>query len=216
MDTLRESLLAGAAQLELELEADTAERLLIFLRELLNWNRRINLTAITDPEQALSHHVLDSLAVAPHVDAAPLLDVGSGGGLPGIVLAILRPDLTVYSVDSRHKKISFQRDVARKLGLANVLASSARIEDWQAPAPMTQIISRAFASLADFIALAGGQLAEGGRLLAMKGRVPEEELARMPSGWRLVTMPRLRVPGLDAERHLLILERDVPVELMRP
>ena len=205
MSALDAELVAGLEALGLPVEADTRDRLLRFLEELLRWNRRVNLTAITDPLAALRQHLLDSLSVVPHLRGPSLLDVGSGGGLPGLPLAIVRPDLAVHSVESRQKKVSFQRHAAAVLGLGNFRAEAARVEAMVAVYP--QVISRAFASLARFVELAGPRVAPGGELLAMKGHAPEDELAALPSGWQLVTMPRLTVPGLQAQRHLVILRR---------
>lgn len=207
-ESLREPLLRGLEQLELSWPEGAERRLLAYMDELLQWNRRINLTAITDPHEVLVQHVLDSLAIAPFVSGPDLLDVGSGGGLPGLPLAVLRPDLQVSSIDSRNKKIAFQRHAARSLALDNFQAEAVRIEAWQPAQRFAQVVSRAFASLALFAELAGRHLADGGQLLAMKGKRPEDELKEMPSEWRLVKMQRLNVPGLAAERHLLVFTRD--------
>lgn len=206
-DPLLAQLDAGMEALGLMPSPDVAESMLNFVRELLHWNRRINLTAIVEPREVLIQHVLDSLAIAPFITGPSLLDVGSGGGFPGLPLALLRPDLEVSSVDSRNKKIAFQRHAARQLGLSNFTATAARIEAWVPPHRYPQITSRAFASLSQFAALAGRHLADGGQLLAMKGKHPADELAEMPSEWELVKMHRLNVPGLAAERHLLIFTR---------
>ncbi len=207
MIALKERLLSGAAALDLELDAGVVERLLTYVDELLNWNRRINLTAITDPHEVMVQHILDSLSILPWLESGHLLDVGSGGGLPGLPLAVVRPDLRVTSIDSRNKKISFQRHAARALGLGNFAAVCARVEQWQPAEPFAQIVSRAFSSLTRFAQLAGPHLASGGHLLAMKGRVPQEELAEVSADWEVVRMPRLSVPGLAAERHLIVLGR---------
>ncbi len=192
---------------QLGLDAGLVDPLLSFAQELLHWNRRINLTAITDERQVLVQHVLDSLSVLPHVQGGRLMDVGSGGGLPGVLIALARPDVSVLSVESRHKKIAFQRHVARALGVNNFQAEACRVEAWQADAPYPQIISRAFASLADFVTLAGMHLAPGGQMLAMKGKAEANEREAVPTPWQVVKMPRLTVPSLSADRHLVILER---------
>ena len=208
MSQLHARLESGVAELGLSLGAVEQQQLLQYLEEMLAWNRRINLTAITDPQQALIQHLLDSLAVAPHLGAGPVLDVGSGGGLPSLPLAVLRPDVAFTSIDSRNKKIAFQRHAARLLQLSNHHAVCGRVEQWQPEAPFVQVISRAFASLRDFAELAGRHLVAGGELLAMKGRKPVEEMQQMPRGWQLVKMVRLTVPGLAAERHLLVYRRE--------
>ncbi len=208
MSELREQLLAGAAQLQVELDEPAIERLLAYVAELLNWNRRINLTAITRAQDVITQHILDSLAVLPYIRPGRLLDVGSGGGLPGLPLAIARPQLCIYSIDSRYKKIAFQRHVARQLDLPQFHPVCARVEQWQADAPFGQVISRAFSSLGQFVTLSAEHLEDAGELLAMKGQAPADELRQMPEGWRLVTMPRLSVPGLAAQRHLVIMARE--------
>ncbi len=192
---------------EMGLDAELAVPLLLFADELLRWNQRINLTAITDLRQVLIQHVLDSLSVLPYVNAGRLMDVGSGGGLPGVLIALARPDVEVLSLESRHKKIAFQRHIARVLGLTNFQAEASRVEAWRAEQPYAQIISRAFASLADFIGLAGMHLAPDGRMLAMKGKAEEDERNAVPTPWQVVKMPRLTVPSLSADRHLVILAR---------
>ncbi len=207
MTALHDQLAAGAAAMGLVLSEAQQAALLAYVEELLRWNARINLTAITEPSQVISHHILDSLAVAPFLGAGPVLDVGSGAGLPSLPLAILRPDLRFFSIESRHKKCAFQREAARRLGLDNHQVVTARVEDWAAPAPFAQIISRAFSSLELFAQLAGRHLAADGQLLAMKGREPVGEREEMSPAWRLVKMHRLTVPGLSAERHLLVYER---------
>ena len=202
---------AGIAALGLELPGDTADRLLAFGQLLIKWNKVYNLTAIRDEAQLLTHHLLDSLAVLPHLGGIDrLVDVGSGGGLPGIVLALCHPDLQVDSVDTVQKKISFQNQARIELKLGNFRAHHARIEAWQpgyAPDAPAGIISRAFADLADFVNLTAHLARPETRLLAMKGVYPGDEIARIPAGFRLERSIRLQVPGLDAERHLLIVKR---------
>ncbi len=207
MTALRGQLAAGSEAMGLALSEAQLDALLAYVDELLRWNARINLTAVTEASEVISHHILDSLAVAPFLGDGPLLDVGSGAGLPSLPLAILRPELRFTSIESRHKKCAFQRQAARALGLANHQVVTARVEDWTAPVPFAQIISRAFSSLALFAQLAGRHLAPDGQLLAMKGREPVAEREEMSPAWRLVKMHRLTVPGLSAERHLLVYDR---------
>lgn len=204
--SLPDRLCHGLEALDLGLDVERRGRLLDYLDLLGKWNKTYNLTAIREPERMLSHHLLDSLAILPHVGPAPLLDVGSGAGLPGIPLAIARPDLQVTLLDGVDKKCAFMRQASIQLGLGNISVVHARVEAWRPGQRFGQIVSRAFSELAEFVALTAHLLAEGGRWLAMKGTRPDTELARL-EGARLAQCVPLRVPGLDAERHLLILER---------
>jgi len=203
--TLADALGRGLADLGLEVEADTRKRLLDYLALLGKWNQTYNLTAIREPERMLTHHLLDSLAILPHVDADNLLDVGSGAGLPGIPLAIVRPGLAVTVIDASRKKSDFMRQAAIELGLANVESIHGRVEDYRPARPFARIVSRAFSELAEFVRLTRHLLAGDGRWLAMKGTLPSTEIEAL-SGARVAGIERLRVPGLDAERHLIIME----------
>jgi 16S rRNA (guanine527-N7)-methyltransferase len=198
------SLEQGLADLGLALSAEAQQKLLAFRDLLLKWNRTYNLTALRDPEQAISHHLLDSLAILPHVGPGPLLDVGSGGGLPGIPLAIACPELAVTMVDTVQKKATFLQQAAIELGLKNVAVSHARVEEMSGQ--YAQISSRAFAELRLFVDLTRHLLAPGGRWLAMKGLRPDDEVAALPPGIVVESVVPLNVPGLDAERHLIILK----------
>lgn len=198
------TLAAGLATLGLDLPAAAQGKLLAFRDLLLKWNKTYNLTALRDPQQAVSHHLLDSLAILPHVGPGPLLDVGSGGGLPGIPLAIARPDLTVCMVDAVQKKTTFLQQVVIELGLRNVTVHHARVEEMVGQ--FAQITSRAFAELHLFVGLTRHLLAPGGRWLAMKGVRPDDEIAALPAGIVVDAIIPLTVPGLDAERHLIILK----------
>jgi 16S rRNA (guanine527-N7)-methyltransferase len=184
--------------------------LLDYVALLGKWNAVYNLTAIRDPRQMVIQHILDSLAIVPHlmrVEGAQVLDVGSGGGLPGVVLAIVEPRWQVTLNDIVQKKSAFQTQVKGSLGLANLSVANGRVESlW----PGTEggrgfdvIVSRAFAELVDFVALARGAMAPDGRLWAMKGVRPDEEIARLPADAEVVQVIRLNVPALDAERHLV-------------
>ncbi|HEX9194916.1 MAG TPA: 16S rRNA (guanine(527)-N(7))-methyltransferase RsmG [Azonexus sp.] len=198
------TLAAGLTALGLDLPAAAQVRLLAFRDLLLKWNKTYNLTALRDPQQALSHHLLDSLAILPHVGPGPLLDVGSGGGLPGIPLAIARPDLVVSMVDTVQKKTTFLQQAAIELGLRNVTVHHARVEEMVGQ--FAQITSRAFAELTSFVSLTRHLLAPGGRWLAMKGVRPDDEITVLPAGIVVDAIVPLTVPGLDAERHLIILK----------
>lgn len=198
------SLAAGLAELGIDLPEEAQHKLLAFRDLLLKWNKTYNLTALRDPAQAIAHHLLDSLAILPHVGAGPLLDVGSGGGLPGIPLAIARPELSVSMVDTVQKKATFLQQAAIELGLKNIRTHHARVEEMQGQ--YAQISSRAFAETGLFISLTRHLLAPGGRWLAMKGVRPDDELQALPADITVESIIPLQVPGLDAERHLIILK----------
>ncbi len=196
----------GLTELGVMLDDATQARLLAYANLLLKWNRVYNLTALRTPEQAITHHLLDSLAVLPYLHGiATLADVGSGGGLPGVPLAIARPDLRVTSVETVGKKASFQQQVRIELGLDNFTVRSERVENVQLAAGVDAVVSRAFSSLRDFVTLTRHLLRPGGRWLAMKGQFPHDELAELPADVVLHETIPLSVPGLGAERHLLIL-----------
>jgi 16S rRNA (guanine527-N7)-methyltransferase len=207
----RRTLEQGIAALGLNLPADAPQKLLAFGQLLIKWNKVYNLTAIRDEAQVVTHHLLDSLSVLPQLAGiARLVDVGSGGGLPGVVLAICRPDLQVDSVETVQKKSTFQNQARIELKLANFRAHHARIENWRpayAPDAPDGIISRAFADLSDFVNLTAHLAGPQTRILAMKGVYPEDEIARIPAGFAMERSAELQVPGLDAERHLIIVKR---------
>ena len=198
------ALAAGLAELRIELSAEQQQKLLAFRDLLLKWNKTYNLTALRDPAQAISHHLLDSLAILPHVGSGNLLDVGSGGGLPGIPLAIAKPELPVSMVDTVQKKTTFLQQAVIELALRNVSVHHARVEEMQGQ--YAQISSRAFAEIGLFISLTRHLLAPGGRWLAMKGVRPDDELKALPADITVEAIIPLNVPGLDAERHLIILK----------
>ncbi len=198
------TLAAGLSALGIALPEAAQLKLLAFRDLLLKWNRTYNLTALRDPQQAVSHHLLDALAILPHVGTGPLLDVGSGGGLPGIPLAIARPDLPITLVDTVQKKAAFLQQAAIELELNSVAVHHARVEEMRGQ--YAQISSRAFAELARFVSLTRHLLAPGGRWLAMKGALPDGEIKALPDGSEVEAIIPLAVPGLDAERHLIILK----------
>ena len=198
------TLAAGLTALGIALPEAAQLKLLAFRDLLLKWNRTYNLTALRDPQQAISHHLLDALAILPYVGAGPLLDVGSGGGFPGIPLAIARPDLSVTLVDAVQKKATFLQQAAIELELKSVAVHHARVEEMRGQ--YAQISSRAFAELARFVRLTHHLLSPGGRWLAMKGARPDDEFKALPAGGEVEAIIPLAVPGLDAERHLIILK----------
>jgi 16S rRNA (guanine527-N7)-methyltransferase len=197
---------AGLARLDLP--TTLAPRLLDYLALLDRWNRTYNLTAIRDPGQMLVKHLFDSLAIVPHVPAGRLADLGTGPGLPGIPVAIVRPDVEVALVESNGKKARFLREAVRRLGLApRVRVLEMRAEAVDEPGTFDAITARALDRLAGIIAVGGHLLAPNGRLLAMKAARVDEEVAELPAGWRLESVRPLTVPGLDAERVLVVVAR---------
>ena len=197
----------GARGIAVPVEA--RERLARFVDLLVKWNATYNLTAIREPERIVTHHLLDSLSVLPYLpqrEALSLLDVGSGAGMPGIPLAIARPGWRVVLLDSNHKKGAFLTQAVIELSLSNATAITERVEAYAPQSRFDVVISRAFAELPAFVESAFRHVAPGGRLVAMKGVHPHEEIAQLPASVRVVATPSLDVPGLDAERHLVVLE----------
>jgi len=211
-DSFEQCLRAGAHALHLDLQEDQLKQLVAYVALLSKWNVAYNLTAIRDSQQILTHHLLDCLAIAPaFTQARQLLDVGSGAGLPGMVLAIWAkkavPAMHISMIDTVHKKTAFLTQVKAELGLNNVTIHTGRIEQLSVTRPFDTITSRAFAELRDFIQGAGHVLEEGGRFIAMKGALPHDEMSRLPSGWKVTQTQAVHVPGLDAKRHLIFIEK---------
>lgn len=202
---LAADLAAGLAELGLELPEARRAKLLAYLALLTKWNRVYNLTAIREQERMLSQHLLDSLAVLPHIYGDNILDVGSGGGLPGIPLAIAMPEKKVTLLDSNQKKATFLKQVAIELKLANVTVACDRVENYPSECKFDTIVSRAFSDLASFARLAGHLCAPNGILLAMKGVIPHEEAAQLPTNVTVEKVIPLKVPMLEAERHLVVM-----------
>lgn len=199
----------GIEALELTLDATVRKQLLAYLDELSKWNSAYNLTAIRTPSEMVTRHLLDSLTVLPVVaayagDGARILDVGSGGGMPGVMLAIARPDWQLTLLDSNGKKARFLRHLVRTLQLANVEVAESRVEAWAPPAPYALITSRAFASLADFVTLTQPLLAPGGVWVAMKGKLDEAERAAAADAVEIREIRALSVPGLREDRHAVV------------
>lgn len=200
---LAEELQRGIAQLGIALDAEAQGKLLDYLALLQKWNKVYNLTAIRDLQQMVSHHLLDSLAVMPHLWAGRWLDVGCGAGLPGLVLAVAQPGWQFTLLDSNSKKTSFVQQAIIELGLHNVSVYCARVEEWQTEEKFDGVISRAFSELGEFLRSTRHLVAPQGRWVAMKG-TPQRELAGVPDGCRVERVIPLQVPGLLAARSLVI------------
>lgn len=194
---------------ELGLGADPrlVDALAAYLRLLDKWNQAFNLTSIRDPGEMVVRHVLDSLSALPFLQGGRVLDVGCGAGLPGIPLALADPGRSYTLLDSGLKKVRFVRQVIAELKIGNASAVQMRVEDYAPMQLFDTVTSRAFAALPDFIRGAGRLVAPGGRLLAMKGRLPADELAALPAGWVAAAVTPVQVPALDAERHMIVVRR---------
>ena len=208
--TTSAALADGLRGLGLRLPNEATGKLLAYVDLLMKWNRTYNLTAIREPERMVSHHLIDSLAVLPHLPEGSLVDVGSGGGLPGIPIAIAQPRRRVTLNDSNHKKGAFMQQAAIELGLANVDVHVGRAEAWRPIQLFDGAISRAFAELADFIAACRHLVRPGGFFAAMKGLHPHEEISKVPQGVRCDSVARLRVPLVDGDRHLVVCRSETP------
>ena len=202
--SLPRALTAGLAELRIVVPESSQLKLIQYLELIEKWNKVHNLTAIRGLEPMLAHHLLDCLAVMPYLGAArSLLDVGSGAGLPGIPLAIAQPELSVTLLDSSHKRQAFQLQCKAELGLGNVTAVHSRVEDYRNEPGFEAVISRAFSDLGEFVGAARHLCAPGGRLLAMKGLYPHDEIAKLPEGATVSQVSELKIPGLSASRHLI-------------
>lgn len=207
-------LLAGAAEMNVPLTEAQVGKLLDYLDLLQKWNKAYNLTAVRERPAMLTQHLLDSLSIVPHLPPGDLLDVGSGGGLPGIPLAILQPERSMTLVDTVGKKVAFLKQAAMTLGLKNLTPVSERIERWAPPvnhaAGFALITARAYATLATLVGQTRHLLAENGGWYAMKGVFPDAELAELPSGVAVKAVISLQVPDLGAERHLVVMVPTAP------
>lgn len=204
---MTEALKVGADALALRLSPVALEQFQRFLALLDKWNQVYNLTAIRDPSESVSHHILDSLAVADFLPEGRLADVGSGAGFPGIPLALACPQRQVVLIDSSHKKAAFMQQAVVELGLRNVMVVHSRVEAYRPQLLFRVVISRAFADLSRFISAARHLCTPGGRLIAMKGSRPDEEIASVPQA-AIERIVRLSVPGLGAQRHLVVIDPD--------
>ena len=200
----RAALLAGARELGVALTDQAAAVLLRLLDELAHWNRAYNLTAITERAQMLTHHLLDSVSVAPFVQGSTVADVGTGAGFPGLPLAVLMPQRRFVLMDSNGKKQRFVAHAARTLGLANVEALHARVEQVRPAQPFDTVVARAFAALPQLLEWVAPLCGPGTRVLAMKGRLPQAEIAGIAPSWQVGEVVPLHVPGLNEERHVII------------
>lgn len=206
--TLSQKLSDGISQLGLTLEDAQCQRLLDYLGMLSKWNSVYNLTSIRDPLQMVTQHLLDSLTVLPAFNSAKnILDVGSGGGLPGIVLSIARPDARVSLIDTVQKKTAFLTQVKSELGLSNVTVHNGKVEQLQVNDKFDTITSRAFADLNDFVTWSEHLLGEGGRFIAMKGQIPGAEIDGLSDPWKVAEIRSLSVPGMSAQRHLIFIAK---------
>lgn len=212
MEQFRPRLQQAASLLDLDLSGEQLDQLLAYLGLFARWNAAYNLSAVRDPAEMLERHIIDSLSVVnlcgeSAADNSPLIDVGSGGGLPGIPLAIVHPERPVSLLDSNGKKSRFQFQVASQLKLANVQVVNERVEAYRPQQKYAAVVSRAFASLQDMVEGSEHLLDPDGRFYAMKGKVPEDELSALPKGIKVERLHALTVPGCDAERHLIVLSR---------
>ena len=189
------------------LDVAQSEALQRLLNELNDWNQRINLTAIRDPQQQLTKHLLDSLSIQPHLRGRYIADVGTGAGFPGLPLAVINPEKEFLLIDSINKKLRFVEHAAQAMQLQNVAVLHTRAQDYRPARLFDSVVSRAMGSIENFVQWCGHLCAPQGRLLAMKGRYPDEELAAVPKGWRVVAVHELKISGLDEQRHLVELCR---------
>lgn len=204
--TLAQQLAQGVKELGIALPASAQEKFLQYLALLQKWNRVYNLTAVRETQRMVSEHLLDCLAVAPYIGENTILDVGSGAGLPGIPLALALPKTRVTVLDSNHKKAAFLQQAVTELKLPNVAVACERVEKWKPANAFDVVISRAFSDLGEFAGLAGQRVAAGGCLAAMKGVHPYDEIAQLPQGWQVRQVLPLTVPGLRAQRHLVLMQ----------
>ena len=203
---LSAQLAQGCSELGLHVPDLVQRKLVAYIGLIAKWNRVYNLTAVRETTRMVSSHILDCLAIVPHLDGNTVLDVGSGAGLPGIPLALMWPSAAVTLLDSNHKKAAFLRQAVMELALNNAEIVCHRAETWRPQRVFDLVVSRAFSDLAEFVSLARPLCASAGTVAAMKGVYPHEELAQLPAGLGLKRVVPLKVPGLDAERHLVLLE----------
>jgi 16S rRNA (guanine527-N7)-methyltransferase len=222
-DKLKPQLLEGLRQLSIKADAGLTDALLFYLAELIRWNKAYNLTSVREPAEMVGRHLLDAYTVAPYIKkqvkcdekgndkgndkALSILDVGTGAGLPGIPLALMFPQAAFVLMDSNGKKIRFIEHVVRELGLQNVVPLQARVESHPDDALFDTILCRAYASLENFVSSSGHLLSSDGVMIAMKGKVPQAELDELPAAWVATQVDRVTVPGVDGERHIVVLHK---------
>lgn len=195
------------AQTSIELTDEQKLKLVKYVELLDKWNKAYNLTSVREPSQMMVKHILDALVVAPHINGKNYIDVGTGPGLPGIVLAIALPDTQFILLDSLGKRVRFLTQVKHELGLSNVTPVQSRVEEYQAPVKLDGVLSRAFASIQDMVQWCEHLIDDSGKFIALKGQYPDEELASLPEHIKFEENIILEVPGLDAQRHLIILNK---------
>ncbi|HAK34872.1 MAG TPA: 16S rRNA (guanine(527)-N(7))-methyltransferase RsmG [Pantoea sp.] len=205
MITKLASLLKAAG---ISLSDQQKEQLVAYVGLLDKWNKAYNLTSVRDPQQMLVRHILDSIVVAPHLKGERFIDVGTGPGLPGIPLAIVLPQAHFTLLDSLGKRVRFLRQVQHELGLPNITPVQSRVETFPSEPPFDGVISRAFASLQDMVNWCHHLPSAQGQFYALKGVRPDDEIASLPAGFRLISVEALQVPELDGERHLVIIGRE--------
>lgn len=193
----------AAGEFGLSLTTQQCAALQRLLDELNDWNQRLNLTAIRDPQQQITKHLLDSLSIHPYLRGTRIADIGTGAGFPGLPLALVNSDKQFVLIDSVNKKLRFVEHAAQAMGLQNVAVLHTRAQDYQPEPRFDCVVSRAMGSIENFVKWCGHLCGNDGRLLAMKGKYPEDELKLLPSGWKIAAVHVLKVPGLDDSRHLV-------------
>jgi 16S rRNA (guanine527-N7)-methyltransferase len=204
---LRPLLTRGLERMALPADEALVDSLLAYLAELIRWNKAYNLTAVRDPQEMVIRHLLDSYSVQPYISGARIIDVGTGAGFPGVPLALANTEQFFVLLDSNGKKIRFLEHVVGELGLHNVTPVQSRVDEYSDDAWFDTVVCRAFTSLADFVKGSGHLVAPNGRLVAMKGKLPEDELATLPADWSAQAVEQVAVPGLEGERHIVVMRR---------
>jgi 16S rRNA (guanine527-N7)-methyltransferase len=208
-ESLRPLLSRGLERMALPADDMLIENLLAYLSELIRWNKAYNLTAVRDPQEMVIRHLLDSYSVQPYICGARTIDVGTGAGLPGIPLALANPEQFFVLLDSNGKKVRFLQHIVGALGLSNVTPVQSRVAEYTEDAWFDTVVCRAFTSLEEFVTNSGHLAAPEGRLVAMKGKLPADELEKLPEGWEVQVAEPVEVPGLEGERHVIVIRRAV-------